>query len=180
MKSKRFSKLKIFGLAILGLVAVHYIFFRAPSEAQMIAKFHQRKAEFEQIRLMLKQDKNVGTIGNNWIEAQLGPDKIQSPKNKKQGIVTLHRLPLNLSASRIALYRSRLRKLGFSRVDAHDGRVQLEQFGGGFTDTTWGIGYMWSAKPLTPLVKSAYWERPNKDDRHFSHIEGNWYMYHRR
>ena len=142
----------------------------------MIAKFHQRKAEFEQIRLMLKQDKNVQTIGGDWVTAKYGDKNGKQPEG-----VELHELPLNISQNRIALYRSRLRKLGFSRVDSsYKGPVQLEEFGGGFTDTSWGIGYMWSAKPLTPLVKSAYSERPDKDHWHFSHIEGNWYMYHRR
>jgi len=135
MTSRRFSKLKVFGLFILGLIAVHYIFFRATSESQMIAKFHQRKAEFEQIRLMLKQDKNVQTIGDDWVTAKYGDKNGEQPEG-----VDLHELPLNVSPNRIALYRSRLRKLGFSRVDSYEGRVQLEQFGGGFTDTTWGIG----------------------------------------
>lgn len=137
MKSKRFFKLKVFGLIILGLVAVHYIFFHAPSEAQMIAKFHKHKVGFEQIRLMLKQDKNVETIGVDWVRAKYGD------KNGEQlEGVDLHELPLNVSANRIALYRSRLRELGSSRVDSYKGRVQLAEFGGGFTDTTWAIGYI--------------------------------------
>ena len=170
MATKRFSRLKIFGLAVVSCVAVHYLFFRAPSETQMLAKFHQRKAEFEQIRLMLEQDKNVETIGSDWVTA----------KNSfgKDGVG--HQLPLNISQSRIALYRSRLGKLGFDRVDSRKGRIYMEEFGGGFTDTSWGIGYICSAKPLTPLVKSAYSKRPTKDHWQFSRIEGNWYMYHRR
>ena len=175
MKGKRFSKLKIFASVVLIVVAVHYIFFRAPSEAQMLTKFHQHKAEFEQIRLMLKHDKNVETIGNDWVTAKYGDKDGNQPDG-----VDLHELPLNITQSRIKLYRLRLKKLGFSRVDSNDGTVHFGEFGGGFADTTWGIGYIWSAKPLTPLVKSAYYARPARDHWVFSHIEGNWYMYQRR
>lgn len=148
------------------LLALRYYFFRAPSEGEMIAKFHERRAEFEQIRLMLQQDKNVETIGPNWVRPRWENDAD---------------LPLNISASRIALYRSRLKSLGFDRVDSYDGKVQLCQFGGGFTDTTWYIGYVWSANPLTPLVKSAYYSKPGRDNHcYYSRLEGNWYMYYRR
>lgn len=146
------------------LLALFYFFYwRAPSEGEMIAKFQGRKAEFEQIRLMLGQDKDVETIGWNWVNG------------KDYG-----HLPHNISESRIALYRSRLKSLGFDRVDSYDGQVQLEQFGGGFTDTTWGIGYIWSAKPPSPLVESAYSSRPNRDHWQYSRLQGNWYLYHRR
>ena len=171
----KLSKPQIFGLFVLALFAVHYLFFRAPSEAQMIAKFHQRKAEFKQIRLMLGQDRNVETIGSDWVRAKYGDKNGNQPEG-----VDLHELPLNISPQRIALYRERLRALGFSRVDSYNGGVQLPEFGGGFTDTTWGIGYMWSAKPLNPLVKSAYSQMPKRDHWHYSYIEGNWYLYHRR
>lgn len=154
-----------FLLAILDAFAIHFFFFRAPSEAAMLEKFQQRKADFEQLRLMLEQDKNVETIGSDWVRTKWGGRD---------------ELPLNISASRIALYRSRLKDLGFARVDSYKGRVQLEQFGGGFTDTTWGIGYVWSARPLTPLVRSAYHSMPMRDHWNFSRIEGNWYIYHRR
>ena len=154
------------------LLALYYFFFfRAPTEGEMIAKFHQRKAEFEQIRLMLEQDKNVETIGPSWVEAKSSVEK---------DYVDSHKLPLSISESRIALYRSRLKNLGFSRVNAYKGRIQLEEFGGGFTDTSWGIGYIWSAQPPTPLVESAYSSRPQKDYWHYSRLEGNWYLYHRR
>jgi hypothetical protein len=171
MKSKRFFKLKVFGLIVLGFVAIHYLFFRAPSEVQMLNKFHQHKAEFEQIRLMLEHDRNVQTIGWDWV----------TPKESvEKDYVESHTLPLNISKSRIGLYRSRLKKLGFDRVDSKNGCVFMAEFAGGFGGHTWAIGYIWSAKPLKPLVKSAYAVMPMKDHWRYSHIEGNWYMFHRR
>jgi hypothetical protein len=181
MKSKRFFKLQVFGLIVLGLIVIHYLFFRAPSEVQMLNKFHQRKAEFEQIRLMLEHDRNVQTIGWDWVTPKLGPSKAGPVKSgPRKGAVEMHELPLNLSKSRIALYRSRLKKLGFDRVDSKNGCVFMAEFAGGFGGHTWAIGYIWSAKPLKPLVKSAYAVMPMKDHWHYSHIEGNWYMFHRR
>ncbi|RYF45656.1 MAG: hypothetical protein EOO38_15630 [Cytophagaceae bacterium] len=175
MRSQRFSKLQIFSGLIVVLFAIHYLFFRAPSEAQMLAMFHQRKAQFEQIRLMIKQDRNVEAINEKWVTGRYGDKNGNQPEG-----VDLHELPINISPKRIALYRARLKALGFSGVNARHGRVQLVEFSGGFTDTSWGIGYVWSAKPLTPLVKSAYYQMPGQNHWHYSRIEGNWYMFHMR
>lgn len=152
-------------LAVVGLLTLRFVFFRAPSEAEMIAKFQRHKAEFEQIRLMLRQDRNIETIGPDWVETEWTGNA---------------RLPLNVPEGRISLYRARLKGLGFSRVDRYKGHVQLEEFGGGFTDTSWGIGYVWSSTTPVPLVKSAYNQMPMRERRHFSRLEGNWYIYHRR
>ncbi|MBV9865633.1 MAG: hypothetical protein JO316_09805 [Abitibacteriaceae bacterium] len=133
----------------------------------MISKFRQQKSQFEQIRLMLQQDKNVVTVGNDWVETRwLG-----------YGELTRN----TVSAERLALYRARLRQLGFSRVDRVGiEQVQLELFGGGFADTTWGIGYVWSDAPPQPLVTSAYNSMPMREHRNYSPLEGHWYIYHRR
>ena len=170
MRFKRLSKLQWFGLVIFALVAIHILFFRAPSEPQMLAKFHQRKAEFEQIRLMLKQDKNVAIIAEDWERAKNSAEK--------DG-VEMHELPLNISPERVTLYRSRLKSLGLSKVIVDKERVQFPQFGGGFGGDTWAIGYVWSEKSLKPLVKSAYHAYPNRGQVHYSPIAGNWYLYHR-
>jgi len=162
----RLSKILLCVIVVLCFVTVHFIFFRAPSEINMIHKFHQRKGDFEQIRLMLKEDKNVATIGSFWVTGKWSEEKGE--------------LSPYLSTKRLALYRSRLKDLGFSRVDSDDGYIQLEQFGGGFTDTSWGIGYIWSATTPVPIVKSAYNQRPPQNTWCYSRIEGNWYIYQRR
>ena len=165
MKPKKLSKFQKFLLFCLALFAIHRIWFRAPSEAEMIAKFHQHKAEFEQIRLMLQQDKNVAAIGSDWVRAEWDEKKDRD-------------FPLNVSEERLRLYRSRLKKLGVSTaVSLRDGRSQFSQFGGGFADTTWGIGYFYSEKTPTPLVKSAYKQRPPRDNRCYSRIESHWYIF---
>jgi hypothetical protein len=172
MKKTSRSRLKALGLLIFAGLMVYFLFFRAPSEARMLNKFHQHKAEFEEIRLMLAQDKCIATIGPDWVQAKYAPSK---------NSINWHEMPLTVSAGRIEPYRSRLRELGLSRVDCSlDGSIHLAQLGGGFTDTTWSIGYYWSAKPPRPLVNSAYAQRPPRDKWDFSRIEGNWYLYQRR
>ncbi len=94
MKSKKPTKFQKFLLFVFAVFVIHRVFFRAPSEAEMIAKFRGHKAEFEQIRLMLQQDKNVAAIGPDSVRAASGPDEIQSPQNIKQGIISMHELPL--------------------------------------------------------------------------------------
>ena len=169
----KLSKGKIFLLLIIGLIAVHFVFFRAPSEAQMIAKFHAHKAEFEQLRLMMEEDKNVHDIGPDWVMAQWSV----SPEG-----VTVAELPLDISSDRLARYRALLRQLGMKTVvvDAKWHRIRLYQFGGGFTDTSWSIGYAWSKNAPKPLVKSAYNQMPGREGMNFSRIEGDWYLYHSR
>ena len=171
----KLSKGKIFLLLIIGLIAVHFVFFRAPSEAQMIAKFHAHKAEFEQIRLMMEED-NVREIGPNWVEMRY--KKISA----ENGSFNLEELPLKASPARLALYRSRLKALGLdsARLDQFKNRIRLYQFGGGFTDTSWSIGYAWSKNAPKPLVKSAYNQMPGREGMNFSRIEGDWYLYHSR
>lgn len=169
----KLSKGKFFVLAILSLTAIHFVFFRAPSESQMLADFHAHKAEFEQLRAMLAQDKNVKVIGPDWTIAQWS--------SKPNGVGSSE-LPLNVSNARLVHYRALLKQLGTKTVvvDEEQNRIRLARFGGGFTDTSWGIGYAWCQKPPKALVKSAYSQHPGRDKMHFSRIEGDWYLYHLR
>lgn len=172
MKPK-LSKGVIFVLAIVALLVARWFFFRAPSESQMIASFHAHKAEFEQIRLMMAAD-DLSAVGPDSASAQ----PRQVPPGG--GVTGLELMPLNVSESRLALYRSRLKTLGLYSVSADNlkNRVRFIQFGGGFTDTVWHIGYMWCKDTPKPLVKSAYHQMPGQNNTHFSRIEGNWYIYH--
>ena len=96
------------------------------------------------------------------------------------GGFSLEPMPLKVSQSRLALYRSRLKALGFDSIRARQtpNIVTLRQFGGGFMDTSWSIGYVWYEKPPKSLVKSAYHQMPMRDNTNLSRIEGNWYIYH--
>ena len=173
MKFKRLSKFDIVVLALCGLAVATYFYSRGPSESQMIAKYHRQKAEFEQIRLMLQKDSNVFVISERWVRAQ--------DSFGKDG-QWLGELPLNISESRLALYRERLKNLGLASVRSNPelGQVTFYQFGGGFTDTSWSIGYLWSQKPPSPLVKSAYHQMPGQNHSHYSRLQDKWYIYHHR
>jgi hypothetical protein len=161
-------KLKIFLLIVMSLVLIKYVFFRAPSEAQMLARFHEHKADFEQLRSMLKQDKKIMEIGPDWIRSQ----DWDLPDNPEQ---------VGISKQRLAQYHNLMNKIGVTNVGGskNSNYVQFDVFGGGFADTTWGIGYAWSKKPPRNIVKSAYHTMPIRDGRVHSLIEGNWYIFHR-
>ena len=172
----KWSKGKIFLLVSLSLVAVHFLFYRAPSESQMKEKLQARKSEFEQLRLMLSTDTNVRIITQGWTDAKYKkmPDGVES-----------YQLPLNVSAKRLALYRERMKRLGISNlhVDERRNLVRFALFGGGMTDTSWSIGYAYGTETPKALVKkvvvkSAYNQMPGQGGIHFSRIEGDWYIYH--
>ena len=168
----KWSKGKIFVLAITALIAVHFVFFRAPSESQMIARFHAHKAELEQLRLMLAHDENVRIIGPDWTQSK---SEFDSQERWTRD------LPLDVSNVRLALYRHRMKNLGITNLYVYDQKHQIHfsLFGGGFADTTWDIGYAWSKETPKPLVKSAYYQMPGREGIHFSRIEGDWYIYNR-
>ncbi len=171
MKIKR-SKGKVFVLAIAMLLVTFWFSTRPLSEAQMIAKFHAHKAQFEQLRLMMKED-NLASVDLEFASAQ--PKQVPI-----DGGFTNEPMPLEVSESRLALYRSRLKALNFDWIHARQtpNIVTLRQFGGGFMDTSWSIGYVWYQTPPKSLVKSAYHQMPYRDHTNVSRIEGDWYIYH--
>ena len=136
----------------------------------MIAHFKAHKAEFEQLRAMLQQDKKIFVIGSDWVRSRDGAGDTLAD--------------IGISMQRLDKYRALMNKLDVAPIGGFSSRenyFQFHVFGGGFTDTTWGIGYVWSKKPPEAIVKSAYWHRPiMRGDRVHSHIEGNWYIFHRR
>jgi hypothetical protein len=160
-------KLKIFLLIVVGLIAVKYIFFRAPSEAQMIAHFKTHKTEFEQLRSMLQQDKKIFDIGSDWLSSRDGTGDSLTDTG--------------ITQQRLNQYRILMDKLNVSpigRFSSRENYFRFSVFGGGFTDTTWSIGYVWSDKTPENIVPSAYNTMPR--NRSHSRIEGKWYIYHRR
>jgi len=166
--AKLSRRIKIVLLLIVGLVAAKTIFFRAPSEDQMIAHFRQHKAEFEQLRAMLLEDKQIMMIGSDWLRSR----DWDLPDNSEE---------IGVSRQRLADYHALMNTLDVAPIGGDDDYVQFNRFGGGFTDATWGIGYAWSRKPPETIVKSAYWHKPiMRGRRVHSHIEGNWYIFQRR
>lgn len=169
----KLSKGVIFLLAIMALLAARWFFSRAPTERQMIAKFHAHQAQFEQLRLMLAADKNVRVIGPDWTSSRSEFDS--------RGRWTRD-LPLDVSPAHLALYRQRMKHLGFTNLYVYEQhhQIHLPEFGGGFADTTWDIGYAWCKETPKALVKSAYHQMPGQNHMHFTRIEGDWYIYHSR
>lgn len=165
---KKFRVLKILIIIVIGIVVIHYTFFRAPSESQMLANFKGHKAQFEQLRLMLEHDKKVGNIS---------PDGFVD-----KGLWHYNSLlDSGLSQQRLDKYRKLMKICGVSnigRLGYKEGYYRFIVFGGGFTDTSWSIGYAWSEQKPSHIVKSAY----NTIYSGWCHspIEGHWYIYHMR
>jgi hypothetical protein len=164
---KRFRVLKIFIVILIGIAAIHYAFFRAPSESQMLANFKEHKIQLEQLRSMLQQDRKVQAIAFDWFSGTGVPDD----SLKSAGI----------SQQRLDAYRKLMKIFGVSligRLGGKKGYFKFAVFGGGMTDTSWSIGYAWSEDTPSHIVKSAY----NTVYSGWCHspIEGHWYIYHMR
>lgn len=149
-------------------MVIRYTFFRAPSESQMLAHFRTHKTEFEQLRSMLQQDKQISIIGSDWMRGR-DMSIVDTPEQ------------MGISVERLAQYRALMNKLGVAPISGFGSRenyFQFNVFGGGFTDTTWSIGYAWSSKTPENIVPSAYNSMPRH--RCHSRIVGDWYIFHRR
>jgi len=165
---RKFRILKIIVVIIIGITVIHYVFFRAPSESQMLANFKEHKVQLEQLRAMLQHDKKVGGISpDSFVDKELWHDN----SLKDAGI----------SQQRLDEYRKLMKISGVThigRLSDKKGYFRFYVFGGGMTDTSWSIGYAWSEDKPSHIVKSAY----NTIYNGWCHspIEGHWYIYHMR
>lgn len=168
LKSIVKNKKRIFVFFIAILIVTFYIRSRAPSEARMIANFREHKAQFEQLRLMIQQDKRVRSLSSGWLSDQ-NMNSTDDP------------MSLGISKQRWARYQSLLKSVGADSISNRNNYIRFYVFGGGFTDTSWSIGYAWSAEPPPIMVESAYWHKPTMRDKiYHSRIENGWYIYNRR
>ena len=164
---KKFRVLKILIIIVIGIAVIHYAFFRAPSESQMLANFKEHKVQFEQLRSMLEHDRKVRIIAFDWFSGTEFPDD----SLKSAGI----------SQQRLDKYRELMKISGvflISKISDKKGYYRFAVFGGGMTDTSWSIGYAWSQQRPSHIVKSAYntYCIVGCD----SPIEGHWYIHHMR
>ncbi len=162
---------KIFLLIVVLAFITHRVFFSAPSEAQMIAHFRAHRAEFEQLRVMLQQDTQVFEIGNDWVSSRQSSsiDTLANAGISQQRLNAYHALMKQLSVTPIG------------RLSSGTDYFQFNVFGGGFADTTWSVGYVWSKNPPGNIVASAYQlSGAMRGNRVHSVLEGDWYIFQRR
>jgi hypothetical protein len=155
-------KRKVALVSVVGIGSIQSMLFPAPSEARMVANFHQHQAKFEQLRVMLLQDKKISSVGPDWIRCQ----------NRTRDSLA----SCGISQQRLNQYRILMRNLQIYPIGKLGGRTNLIRFGfiaGGLGGDTWSIGYDWISKIPEDIVPSAYYTRRNGHSR----IQGNWYIY---
>ncbi len=129
-----------------------------PSEDQLKARFVEHRAEFEVLRSMVQADAphiSLHTLQNS----------IQRDDNSA------------LPPARVQRYQALMQTLHIWRIDGNKERFRMYVFGGGFTDTSWSIGYAFSRKRPQKIVSSAYKRQFVRDTTVYSPLDGNWYLY---
>ncbi|MEK7723474.1 MAG: hypothetical protein AAB336_03930 [Acidobacteriota bacterium] len=138
------------------------------SDSSMIENFHNNKAEFEKLLLMIQEDeKKVGDrvfrIDKDWFK----------PKNLDE---------LGISDERIGEYRKVFKQLDIRRGFYAYGKGDFYSFmssAQGLAVSGSSKGYAWSKEPPKSLTESdldEYHSQQNANDYIFRHIEGNWYL----
>lgn len=149
---------------------------RAPSESEMRANFRRDKTLLTQFVRMARNDKLRWTNGER--SDCLGDIDYY---DKKSG-ATCYKARHDLSEERQGKYRAIMRQAGVHNVvySSDEGICRFSVFGGGFTDTSWSIGYAWAEKPSIPLkiVPSAYYYRGQmRGTIVYSRLEKDWFIY---
>jgi len=156
---RRWGIVLIFGLASLALKW----WFAAPSEEQLKARYVEHRAEFEELRELVQADApdDLGGlhISGNYARTDQGP---------------------SLSASRVARYRALMKSVGVESINGGKTRFRMAVFGGGFTDTSWSIGYAFSRRKPEIVVPSVYRWGARQNHTAFAPLSENWYLYNSR
>jgi hypothetical protein len=127
----------------------------APADAEVIEQFNHSAHHYEQIRMMLAEDRKVGTIGQNFL---FEADRPFTPAKLTQ---------IGLTERRLAAYKHLLALAGTKRLDrSADQSVTFMQWAGGYAGNTHHKGIAWLAQPPGPGT-----------DRRFTLIRGQWYLF---
>ena len=158
-------------LALCGAFLVYKWGNRAPSEAKMVAHFHKNRADFERLQKLLENRFDEVSIGRDWSRGA-----VYVPPGAYVQEVEERVLP----ESYVRECRVLIEKLDVSMAHRRTTTSRFPVFGGGFTDTSWSIGYAYSKTVPKNLVKLAYHTMPGQNKAAYSRIDGRWYLYHRR
>jgi len=128
---------------------------------ELIANFHRHRADFEKLREMILQDKDLLRVTSNLTQ----PEDLRS---------------IGISSVRIAEYRKLLKVLGIEGgVTASSDRANVE-----FTTSFRGFvthgsqkGYLYSTNPVTEPLAGLDQFSATGVGIGLRHIEGNWYLF---
>lgn len=123
----------------------------------------EHRADFEALRALVQADapNDLGGlhISGNYAQTDQGPTP---------------------SAPRVARYRALMKSVGVESINGGKTRFRMAVFGGGFTDTSWSIGYAFSRRKPEIIVPSVYRWGARRDHTAYAPLVGNWYLYNSR
>jgi len=126
-----------------------------PSDASIVATFRANREHLEALTQMLRVDKRVGTIGEDFLFER---DKPFLGTNVDQ---------LGITPGRLTEYRSHMNSSRVSRLDRLDNDdVQFNMWGWGAIDTFHHKGVAW----LSVAPQSG-------PQREYRKLDGQWYIY---
>jgi hypothetical protein len=132
------------------------------SDDQLISNFKTHEAEFNQLLEMIRADKELLRVDNNWT-------KPEDPKT------------IGVSDERIATYRNIFRKLDIPRgfyFYPESGEAMFISSAQGLAVSGSTKCYLWLKEPPPNLVDSidTYRAKPGATYPVWRHITGNWYL----
>ncbi len=172
---KRRPKPLLLTLILLPIIAFAAFYFSrsqgVPSEAEMISNVQKNRAAFQQLVEMAHSDNLLSAGSLHGLKLK----KLRTDEFKR----------VEISQARLKQYQALLKQVGAKRIDysLSRGTCRFYVFGGGFTDTSWSIGYAWARKPTTAMkiVPSAYSQQGQmRDTTVHSIIEKDWFIFHSR
>ncbi len=141
---------------------------RPPQEKHLIQDFHTHVADYEKLRDMLQQDKNLVRVATWGIET----------KNSAVPHVPSGK---DLSVERYDDYLVLLKKTGgiWASRGANDANVCIAVWAWGFAGNTRHVNVCWLDYPPVNQVASldGYYQDPNRKHDAFEHVESSWYLW---
>ncbi len=133
----------------------------------MLANFRQHKAVLQILVSMARQD-NLTYLGDTFGRRNI----VITGKNEWKEV--------DISKNRQVQYRALMEQSGVHTIAYQHHICRFIVFAGGFTDTSWTVGYAWAQKPVIPMtiVPSAYYDQTKmRGTTVYSEIENGWFIY---
>lgn len=153
---------------VVSLLIVDHVSSMPPKESKIIRDFRAHRSEYEQLRKMLLDDKDVHLV------ATWGILTVDSPISK---------MPLDggMSIQRYQQYLTLLKESGALSVGRWEDppEIKLLVWGSGFAGDTRHVAVAWLDKepPNTMISLAAFYETPKPRNPVYVHIDGNWYIW---
>lgn len=146
--------------AVLGAAGCNYV-SGPPSDKELIDKFPSNRVHLEKIVEMMKQDTALDVVTADEMKGADPGNAVTAPKE--------------VSAERLAEYRSLLKKIGAMTVNREDNGIgiTLAVRSKSLSDMLWK-GYLYTETPPSPLAKSL---DGATDKKAYKSIADNWYIF---